>query len=253
MTGWALALIPYFKAVHITALIVWCAGLLALPLMLSRQNSGNTREDYVRIRRATHLTYTIGLTPAAVIAVVAGTWLIFLREALVPWLYAKLVFVALLVIAHAWIGRIVVTVAEKRPREGQPSPLPREHRQRHARRRILRKGGSHHQRKKEDQGEDHEAAPIAQSAVRSVTLNRMSPTLLMAIALRGPNHLTTHKSSGNGLPPKEGNPLFPIGDFEAVREKFVAMVPETPFFVGRTCAMRIRVVTGCCRLSSGEH
>ena len=122
MSEWAQALIPYFKAVHIAGLLVWCGGLFSLPLMLSRHDAGNNREDYVRIRRATHLTYTIGVTPAAVIAIVAGTWLIFLREALVPWLYAKLFFVALLVGAHAWIGHVVVTVAETRERGRPPAP-----------------------------------------------------------------------------------------------------------------------------------
>ena len=90
--------------------------------MLSRHDPANNREDYVRISRATHLTYTMAVTPAAIIAVVAGTWLIFLREALVPWLYAKLLFVALLVGAHAWIGHIIVSVAETRERHRPPAP-----------------------------------------------------------------------------------------------------------------------------------
>lgn len=120
MTDWAAALVPYLKAVHVAALFVWCGGLFALPLMLSNHDPANSPEDFRRIRRATHLTYTIAVTPAAVIAVVAGTWLIFFREALVPWLYAKLVFVALLVSAHAWIGHIIVTVAESHRRTNPP-------------------------------------------------------------------------------------------------------------------------------------
>ena len=114
-------LVPYFKAVHIAALFVWCGGLFALPLMLASHKPENTIAQYVRIRRATHLTYTIAVTPAAVVAVVAGTWLIFFREVLVPWLYAKLLFVAVLVCVHAWIGHILVSVAESN-REKQPPP-----------------------------------------------------------------------------------------------------------------------------------
>ena len=41
-------------------------------------------------------------------------------------------------------------------------PLPREPRQRHARRRLLRQGRSHPQREKEDQGANHPPAPLAQ-------------------------------------------------------------------------------------------
>lgn len=120
MTEWAPVVVPYLKAVHILALFMWCGGLFALPLMLSRHDPTNTRDDFVRIRRATHLAYTVAVTPSAVIAIVAGTWLIFFREALVPWLYLKLLFVALLVSAHAWIGHIIVSVAETKERHGPP-------------------------------------------------------------------------------------------------------------------------------------
>jgi len=59
------------------------------------------------------------------VAVVAGTWLIFFREAFVPWLYAKLLFVAALAAAHAWIGHLVVQVAEKPEKHRLPrSYLP---------------------------------------------------------------------------------------------------------------------------------
>lgn len=123
MTGWAEALVPHLKAVHVAALFVWCGGLFALPLMLSRHDPANSPGEFRRIRRATHLTYTIAVTPAAVVAVVAGTWLIFFREVLVPWLYAKLVFVALLVGAHAWIGHIMVSVIEGKRRRRPPAAI----------------------------------------------------------------------------------------------------------------------------------
>ncbi|CUH11376.1 putative membrane protein [Jannaschia seosinensis] len=122
MIDWILGTVPLFKGVHIAALSIWCGGLLALPLMLTRHDPAITQDDYRRIRRATHLTYTVCVTPAAVIAVIAGTWLIFMREAFVPWLYAKLVFVALLVAAHAWVGHILVDVAETPGRSRPPAP-----------------------------------------------------------------------------------------------------------------------------------
>ena len=113
MSDWIPGLTALFKSAHIAALLLWCGGLLALPLMLSRHDPAITPDDYRRIRRATHTTYAIVVTPAAVVAVVAGTWLIFLREVFVPWFYAKLVFVGLLAAAHAWVGHQVVQVAEK--------------------------------------------------------------------------------------------------------------------------------------------
>ena len=123
MIAWLQDLIPLFKAVHITALCIWCGGLLTLPLMLARHDPVVAQDEYRLIRRATHLTYTVCVTPAAAIAVIAGTWLIFLRETYVPWLYAKLLVVGLLVVAHAWIGHIMVDVAESPKRKAPPRPV----------------------------------------------------------------------------------------------------------------------------------
>lgn len=122
MVEWILSTIPLFKVVHIAALLTWCGGLLALPLMLSRHDPDGLAEDYRRIRHATHNVYTLVVTPAAVFTVIAGTWLIFLRGVFVPWLFAKLVFVVLLVVAHVWIGHIVAKVAELPEDHTPPRP-----------------------------------------------------------------------------------------------------------------------------------
>lgn len=122
MIEWVLATVPYFKALHIAALVLWCAGLLAMPVMLTRHDATISQADYRRIRRSTHVTYTMVVTPAAVLAVIAGTWLIFMREVFVPWLYAKLFFVAALVLAHAWIGHILANVAETGGKHHPPAP-----------------------------------------------------------------------------------------------------------------------------------
>ncbi|MGP3698572.1 CopD family protein [Rhodobacter sp. NSM] len=113
--------VPHVKALHIAMLVIWCSGLFALPLMLSRHDEAVGQADYARIRRATHYGYTLVVTPAAVLAIVSGTLLIFLREVFAPWMFAKLVFVALLVAFHAWVGHTLVTVAET---EGTHHPPP---------------------------------------------------------------------------------------------------------------------------------
>ena len=105
--------VPVLKALHIGALILWCGGLLALPFILIRHAPTTAPERYDTVRIASHLTYILCVTPAAVIAVIAGTWLIFLREVFSPWLYAKLALVGLLVIAHARIGHLVAMVGEE--------------------------------------------------------------------------------------------------------------------------------------------
>lgn len=122
MIDWLASAVPLFKAAHIVALVIWCGGLLALPLMLTRHDPNISIEDYRVVRNASHLTYTMCVTPAAVIAVIAGTWLIFLREVYVPWLFAKLAFVAMLVMAHGWIGHTLARIGEDPDEHTPPRP-----------------------------------------------------------------------------------------------------------------------------------
>ncbi|WP_230532594.1 CopD family protein [Microvirga roseola] len=123
MIWWLEPTIPYLKSLHIAMLGLWCAGLFALPLMLARHDPAISQSDYARIRRATHYGYTFVITPAAVIAIASGTLLIFLREVFVLWMFAKLVFVALLVAFHAWVSYIIVAVAETEGSHTPPEPL----------------------------------------------------------------------------------------------------------------------------------
>lgn len=122
MIDWLMPAIPLFKAAHIIGLAVWCGGLLTLPLMLTRHDPAISAQDYRTIRTASHRTYTLLVTPAAVLTVIAGTWLIFLREVYAPWMFAKLAFVAALVMAHGWIGHIVAKVGEEPDEHTPPAP-----------------------------------------------------------------------------------------------------------------------------------
>lgn len=122
MTEWLVSTVPLFKTLHLIALSVWCGGLIALPMMLSRHDSLISQDDYKVVRQKTHITYTMIVTPAAIIAVIAGTWLIFLRQVFEPWLLAKLVFVALLLLLHVRIGHSIVRIAEKPGDHTPPNP-----------------------------------------------------------------------------------------------------------------------------------
>lgn len=123
LVGWLQVIVPHLKAFHISMLAIWCAGLFALPLMLARHDLAMGQADYSRIRRASHYSYTWFVTPAAVFAIGSGVMLIFLREIFVPWMFAKLVFVGLLVGLHGWVGHTLVAVAEKEGDHTPPEPL----------------------------------------------------------------------------------------------------------------------------------
>lgn len=106
-------MITLFKFLHIGALLVWCAGLLGLPLLLAKHRPEELQLDYARLRFVTHYSYVRIVTPAAVLAISFGTVLIFLRGVFVPWLFVKLVAVGGLVAIHAYIGHITLLMGER--------------------------------------------------------------------------------------------------------------------------------------------
>lgn len=111
------------KSLHIAALVLWCAGLVALPLMLAKHDIADEQARYSRLRRLTHDSYAFIVTPAAVVAIAAGTVLIYLRGVFVPWMFAKLVAVGVLVALHALVGHTVVLMSERRGEYAPPSPV----------------------------------------------------------------------------------------------------------------------------------
>lgn len=117
-------IVSLVKALHIAALILWCAGLVALPLMLAKHRTGEKQADYARLRLLTHDSYAFIVTPAAVVAIAAGTLLIYLRGVFEPWMFAKLVAVGLLVTLHALVGHTVLLMSERRGEYTPPAPIP---------------------------------------------------------------------------------------------------------------------------------
>lgn len=100
-------MIAALKFLHIAAMLVWCAGLIALPLLLIGYGGARRQSRYSEFRMLTHYGYVAFVTPAAVIAVVAGTGLIFAAEVFDLWFVAKLAFVSLMALVHAWIGHLI--------------------------------------------------------------------------------------------------------------------------------------------------
>jgi uncharacterized membrane protein len=100
-------MIAALKAIHIAAMLCWCAGLVALPLLLMSYGHARRQVRYSEFRLLTHYGYVAFATPAAVIAVVAGTALIFAAGVFDLWLIAKLAFVSFMALAHAWLGHLI--------------------------------------------------------------------------------------------------------------------------------------------------
>lgn len=102
------ALIPWLKTIHITALIVWSAGLFALPAIYAAYPGLDHPRAMRRLRATARFTFIAIASPAAVITIIAGTLLIHPTGSYAGWLVVKLMAVALMVLFHVACGRIVV-------------------------------------------------------------------------------------------------------------------------------------------------
>ena len=104
-------MIALTKAIHIAALIVWCAGLLVVPMIYVRRN-GLRGEPLHELHRFARSLFIQIMSPAAFVAVVAGTLLIFLRDVFTVWMALKFVAVGVLVGFHLRQGYIILHLFE---------------------------------------------------------------------------------------------------------------------------------------------
>ncbi|MDP8995236.1 MAG: CopD family protein [Pseudomonadota bacterium] len=100
------------KFLHIAAIALWVAGLVYLTAMLIGHRSVRDLQDFARIRLASRFTYMAVVSPAAGIAVAAGAALLFVADALHPWMVAKLIAVGMLVLAHIRYGYVLAALAQ---------------------------------------------------------------------------------------------------------------------------------------------
>ena len=96
------------KLIHSATVVVWAAGLLYLPgLFAAHAIRASSESEFKRLRHQTRLVYVGLMSPAAVIAVVSGTVLVFLAASLGGWMVLKLMTVTGMVLLHAYLGRLM--------------------------------------------------------------------------------------------------------------------------------------------------
>lgn len=103
-------------SLHIVFLLVWSAALVYFPQLFVRQA---TIDDMEAQRQAILMQRTLFvwvMTPGALLAIVAGTWLVFERGFTGGWLHVKLSLVLLMVLFHAWCGALMAEFEHERVR-----------------------------------------------------------------------------------------------------------------------------------------
>lgn len=106
------------KFVHIIAIAGWSAGLLCLPfLYLQRRRLAG--DALYRLHNFVRFFYIKLVSPAAFVAVVSGTALIFVQSTFVPWFSVKLALVGIMVFIHVFSGLVILRLFE--PGETYPT------------------------------------------------------------------------------------------------------------------------------------
>lgn len=103
-------MIAWLKAIHIVALMVWCGGLLALPGLFGQRSRLDGGEAVVELQRYARTLFIRVTSPAAFVAVVAGTLLLFMREVFTTWMMLKLLAVGALVMIHVRAGYLILNL-----------------------------------------------------------------------------------------------------------------------------------------------
>ncbi|RZJ15880.1 MAG: hypothetical protein EOO54_18285 [Haliea sp.] len=105
-----IALVTWTKLLHLGALLIWCASLFALPALFALYPAVRGSVERRRLWAGTRFTFIAVASPAAVIAVVTGTLLIYLTSAYSSWLFVKLALVTAMVMYHAGCAKMILVL-----------------------------------------------------------------------------------------------------------------------------------------------
>jgi len=102
------------KTLHIVFMVTWFAGLFYLPRLFVYHCLATDPIGIDRFKVMERKLYRGIMTPAAVLTVVFGFWLMFGYGISGGWLYAKIALVVILVAYHVWLGRLLAAFAADR-------------------------------------------------------------------------------------------------------------------------------------------
>lgn len=97
----------FVLSLHIVFLILWSACLLYFPQLVVRQALVGEPGAELEAMRMQRTLYALVMTPAALLTVIAGVWLVFDRGFIGGWLPVKLSLVMLMAFFHAYCGTLM--------------------------------------------------------------------------------------------------------------------------------------------------
>ena len=106
----------WIKSFHIVFMVAWFAGLFYLPRLFVYHAMADDAASIERFKVMERRLYAGIMTPCMVITLVLGTWLWLGYGFSGGWLHAKLALVAVLVVHHFYLGKLITDFKHDRNR-----------------------------------------------------------------------------------------------------------------------------------------
>ncbi len=108
----------WIKALHISFMVTWFAGLFYLPRLFVYHAMAQDQAGIERFKIMERKLYFGIMTPGALLTIIFGLWLWLGYGIGGGWMHAKLFFVLILVAYHAYCGKLVNDFKHDRNRHG---------------------------------------------------------------------------------------------------------------------------------------
>jgi putative membrane protein len=108
----------WIKSFHIIFMVTWFAGLFYLPRLFVYHAMSEDTASRERFKIMERKLFFGIMTPGAILTIVFGLWLWLGYGFYGGWLYAKMALVAMLVVYHAYCGKLMIDFRQDRNHHG---------------------------------------------------------------------------------------------------------------------------------------